>query len=146
MILTLLRQPSWHATTLGVLFHDGERECYTLEDQVRHAAKVPGETAIPAGRYRVRMTWSDRFGCPMPLVEGVPGFEGIRIHPGNTAADTEGCILVADRVVDAGRVAESRVAYKRLVEKIAEAGECWLEVVDAAAAAAEGAPVVVPNL
>lgn len=140
MLLTLLRQPSWRETTLGQLWVDGAFECWSLEDQVRHAAKVPGETAIPAGRYRVRMTWSKRFGCMMPLVEGVPGFEGIRIHPGNTAADTEGCILVGDRVVDAGRIAESRVAYERLVAGIEMTEECWIEVVDAEV------PAAAPNL
>jgi len=132
MLLTLLRQPSWRSTTLGQLFDDdGQLLCYTLEDQVRHAAKVPGETAIPAGRYRVRITWSPRFQRPMPLIEDIPGYDGVRIHPGNTAADTEGCLLVGDRVVDATRIADSRVAFERLYPKIAAAPECWIEVKDA---------------
>ena len=137
MLLTLDRQPSWQSTTLGNLFVDGQYECATLEDQVRHAAKVPGETAIPAGRYRVRITWSPRFQRPMPLIEDIPGYDGVRIHPGNTAADTEGCLLVGDRVVDATRIADSRVAFERLYAKIEAAPECWIDIRDAPDATAE---------
>ena len=74
---------------------------YSLEDVVREVPgrpvaewKVPGKTAIPAGRYRLRWTMSARFKREMLLLEGVPGFAGIRIHAGNTDADTEGCILL----------------------------------------------------
>ena len=74
---------------------------YSLEDVVREVPgrpvaewKVPGKTAIPAGRYRLRWTMSNRFRREMLLLEGVPGFAGIRIHAGNTDADTEGCILL----------------------------------------------------
>ena len=82
-------------STLGALYVDGRFECWILEDFVRPegAAKVPGATAIPAGVYEVKITHSPRFGRPLPLVVGVPGFEGIRIHAGNTHRDTEGCLL-----------------------------------------------------
>lgn len=131
MELTLNRQPSWHETTLGVLFVDGECECFSLEDQVRHAAKVPGATAIPAGRYPVRITWSPKFQRDMPEICDVPDFEGIRIHPGNSAEDTEGCVLVGTDVSDAQHIINSRVAFDRLFAKLRAAeGEIWIDVRD----------------
>ena len=76
--------------------------CWTLEDVVREipgqpvtAWKIKRETAIPRGAYPIRVTYSNRFKTALPLLLDVPGFEGIRIHGGNTKADTEGCILVA---------------------------------------------------
>ena len=73
----------------------------TLEDTVRDLdhdgvdeVKIFGETSIPYGTYKVTITYSPKFQRDLPLVNNVPGFDGIRIHPGNTAVDTEGCILV----------------------------------------------------
>lgn len=96
----LQRHPSTSEATIGEMTCDGEPMGYVLEDVVREvpgapvsAWKVPGETAIPSGRYRVIVTESDRFGRRLPLLLDVPGFSGIRIHPGNVAANTEGCLL-----------------------------------------------------
>ena len=94
MELTLVRDVCGTDCTLGKLFVDGAFDCYTVEDVVRpDGTKIPGKTAIPEGRYRVVVTRSPRFGRDLPLLEKVPNFEGVRIHPGNTAADTEGCII-----------------------------------------------------
>lgn len=90
--------------------------CYVLEDRYRPPpeAKVPGATCIPLGRYEVRITHSPKFNVEMPLLIGVPGFEGIRIHPGNDARDTEGCLLPG-RSRHGESVQESRVAYVDLL-------------------------------
>lgn len=131
MLLSLIREPSANGCTLGRLSVDGRHECYTCEDVVRDGPKIPGETAIPAGRYRVIVTHSPRFGRPLPLLVGVIGFEGVRIHPGNTAKDTEGCILPGLGMLPDG-VTHSRIAFEQLFSKIqaALAGEeqVWLEI------------------
>lgn len=80
--------------TIGRLSINGDYECLTLEDPVRAGPKVPGRTAIPFGHYPIAITWSPRFQRDLPLLEYVRGFTGVRIHPGNTVADTDGCILV----------------------------------------------------
>lgn len=103
--------------TIGSLYVDGAFECFTLEDVVRDGPKVYGETAIPAGSYNVVITTSQRFKRDLPLVENVPGFEGIRIHPGNTDADTDGCLLVG-RTKGANFVGESKAAFSSLFSKI----------------------------
>lgn len=91
--LQLHRVQRGKKATLGALFVDGEFECCTLEDVVREV-KIPHETAIPAGMYEVVLTHSPKYGRIMPRLLGVPGFDGILIHSGNTDADTWGCILV----------------------------------------------------
>lgn len=107
-------------STTGQLSVDGVHECFTLEDAVREGPKVPGRTAIPTGRYEVAVTLSQRFGRQLPILLDVTGFSGVRIHPGNTAADTEGCILVGhSRGLDS--VLDSRLAMAALQPKIAGA-------------------------
>lgn len=113
--------------TLGALYVDGQFECWVCEDTVRELPGVPvaqwkvkGQTAIPYGMYDIDITMSARFQTPLPLLLGVPGFEGIRIHPGNTAADTDGCLLPGeDRL--AKSVGRSRIAFNRLFAQLKEA-------------------------
>ncbi len=81
--------------TIGKLYIDGVYFCDTLEDTVRPAGvKIAGKTAIPAGTYRVKKTMSPRFKKVLPEILNVPNYTGVRIHAGNTAADTEGCVLL----------------------------------------------------
>lgn len=138
MILTLQRSPSAGDTTPGDLSVNGVHECFTCEDQIREIPgqpverwKVYGKTAIPAGRYRVLVTPSSRFKRDLPLLCDVPGFGGIRIHVGNTSADTDGCILPGTVRVSSG-VASSTKAFDSLFPKIQTAiqsgDEVWIEV------------------
>lgn len=126
MELLLQREKSSAQSTQGKLFVDGAFECHTLEDPVRDK-KIFGQTAIPAGRYHVEITWSDHFGKLLPLIEHVANFDGVRIHSGNTASDTEGCILVG-RVRGKDCVSESRLAMKALFDKLDKADDIWLTI------------------
>jgi hypothetical protein len=146
MQLVLQRQPSANGCTIGRLTIDGQPECWTLEDVVRPpgAPKVYGQTAIPAGTYRVTVSMSPRFKTRLPLLLAVPGFEGIRIHPGNTEDDTEGCILVGQ---DKGKnaILRSRAAFEKLLPKL-EAALARGEPITIEIRAAEVQPAVVtPN-
>lgn len=80
--------------TIGKLYIDGAYFCDTLEDTVRMGAKIAGKTAIPAGTYKVKKTMSPRFKTVLPEILNVPNFTGVRIHSGNTAKDTDGCLLL----------------------------------------------------
>lgn len=79
--------------TIGKLYIDGEYFCDTLEDTIRKE-KIAGQTAIPAGTYKVKKTYSPRFKTILPEILNVPNFTGVRIHSGNTAKDTDGCLLL----------------------------------------------------
>lgn len=137
MDLALKRRWLTEASTVGELYVDGVRECFVLEDRYRPPpeAKVPGATCIPCGVYLVRITHSPKFGVDLPLVLDVPGFEGVRIHPGNYPDDTEGCLLPGvDRLQDA--VQGSRLAFVDLFAKIQGAtGPIHLTIT------VEGAPI-----
>jgi hypothetical protein len=125
--LRLERNPTGVSCTIGELFVNGVSFCATLEDPIREKPGIPvskwkvaGDTAIPAGTYKVEITYSPRFKCDLPLLLGVPGFEGIRIHAGNTDADTEGCLLVG--IWRGGEVIhESRKSLEALMD-VLEAG------------------------
>ena len=97
-------------------FVDGKFFCNTLEETVRDLSnekKVYGKTAIPYGEYKVVYNWSPKFGRNLPRLLNVPAFEGILIHPGNTADDSAGCILVG-RNTEVGRLTESRYTSDKL--------------------------------
>ena len=125
MKLLLTRFNTTPEYTIGTLFVDGKRHCFTLEDAEREVFgapvkdwKVPGKTAIPRGTYKVIVNKSARFKRDLPLVLDVPGFTGIRIHPGNKSDDTEGCILVGKSWEGEDWIGGSRVAFDPLFAKI----------------------------
>ena len=140
MNLVLTRRWFTERSTIGQLYVDGIEESFTLEDRYRpgeiRVVKVAGRTAIPLGRYPVALDFSPRFKTTLPHLLNVPGFDGIRIHAGNTDADTEGCILVG-KVREPDRILSSRVALDALMAKLRMGllhGECWITI--------EGAPEV----
>lgn len=125
MELKLKRTKLADTYTLGELFIDNKFFCYTVEDKVRDTnsdgdlddsgeTKVYGETAIPSGTYKVILSMSNRFKKLMPEVLNVKGFEGIRIHAGNTALDSHGCIIVG-LTKSLNGVASSRNAFVKLM-------------------------------
>ena len=122
----------------GKRFGDGKRYCNSLEDEDRGLTsdmsvdeilavknKHKGQTAIPRGRYKVTITYSPRFKKDMPLLNAVKGFTGIRIHSGNTAKDSEGCLLVGENT-QAGMITNSRywtLMIKGIIKAAIERGE-----------------------
>lgn len=125
-------------TTISPLMVDCEYECDILEDRVREipgepviAWKVDGQTAIPAGTYKVIINWSPRFNKMLMLLVGVPGFDGVRIHGGNDADDTDGCLLTGTRAGDS-EVINSQVALIKLQARIQAAldagDDIWITI------------------
>jgi len=133
MEITVKRKTRTDISTIGELDINGTFECYTLEDKDRgllqtmsltdiKSKKVDGKTAIPAGRYELAITFSDRFQKYLPLLLNVPGYEGVRIHNGNTAADTEGCLLLGTSV-DKDFVGNSKSALQSFLSKLTPASK-----------------------
>ncbi len=124
MKIKLVRIAFKDTYTIGKLYVDGVYFCDTIEDKDRGLddsmtvreilnKKVKGETAIPTGHYNIEITYSPKYKRMMPLLIGVKGYSGIRIHSGNTSKDTEGCLLVGKNT-KVGMVLESRNTYQRL--------------------------------
>lgn len=144
MEILLQRDPTTATCTTGDLLIDGQFFCYTLEDTVREIPgrpvvewKIPKQTAIPAGRYRLTYDYSPHFGKDMLHVNNVPGFLGIRIHSGMGPADTEGCPLVGDQKTKSSISGGIRhQVLDKLVAKVLPALQrgdaCWITVRNAA--------------
>ena len=124
MRIELVRIAFKDTYTIGKLYVDGKYFCDVLEDVDRGLdssmseseilkKKVKGQTAIPIGHYVINITYSPKYKRMMPLLLDVKGFSGIRIHSGNNAKDTEGCLLVGKNK-KVGMVLESRDTYQRL--------------------------------
>jgi hypothetical protein len=138
ILLTLQRTtPPGRPRTFGkLLAADGHRLCYTLEDEVRELAgqpvaawKVKGATAIPSGRYRLSLEVSPRFGVDTLTLHDVPGFVGVRMHAGNTEADTEGCPLLGMEVNPHGIVGGTSRPAVTLVRDLVRAARARDEAV-----------------
>ena len=113
--------------TIGELFINGAFFCHTLEDVIRpYPNKVPKETAIWEGVYKCRLDFSPKYNKPMPHVMNVPLFEGIRIHPGNTEVDTEGCILLG--VKSGETIAQSKITFAAFFERFKAAADSGEEI------------------
>ena len=130
LILTRIARKAEY--TIGRLEDEnGKRICDTLEPTWRDykggEMKIPKKSAIPEGSYRVVVTKSQRFRKYLPLLVGVPGFEGVRIHAGNTSRDTEGCILVGQNL-QVGKVLWSRITLERLMRLIENEKEIYLTI------------------
>jgi len=137
MIVKLQRAWKREKYTIGRFLIDGVRFCESLEDPDRGLTqdmplkeikkrKVFGETAIPTGTYNVTMSYSPKYKRQMPEVHDVPGFSGVRIHSGNTAEDSRGCILLG-RNTQVGKVTQSRdtcAEFERILEE--NGGVCQL--------------------
>lgn len=141
MKITLKRIALKDTYTIGKLYIDGEYFCDTLEDKVRDLnkngvfdngeKKIYGETAIPYGTYNVKWTYSNKFKKYMPLIENVPSFAGIRIHSGNTNADTQGCVLVGENKA-IGKVLNSKNTVNKLypiIQKACKNGSVTIEII-----------------
>jgi hypothetical protein len=129
MKIKLIREIFNSSSTIGKLYLDDVFECFTLEDAVRDS-KIEGKTAIPYGKYRVTIDFSNRFKKLMPHLLDVPGFTGIRIHAGNTENDTEGCILLG-KTTDLLTISHSRDAVNDFMGKLDSAlkkDSVWMEV------------------
>mgnify|MGYP000788515249 CR=1 FL=1 len=111
------------SATIGELYVDGEHIADTLEDRVRpEGEKIYGKTAIPEGTYEMVLSYSPRFKKILPEILNVPNFTGIRIHCGNSSADSSGCILVG--TWDGEKedwVSDSKIAFNKLMSLLEEA-------------------------
>ena len=138
MELTLKRIALRSEYTIGKLYVDGEYVCDTIEDTVRDLdkdgkfangeVKIPGKTAIPYGRYEVTMkvkspkysnfskySWAKKYDGYLPRLLNVPHFDGVLIHVGNSALDSEACVLVGENKV-VGKVINSVNTFRRLMD------------------------------
>lgn len=140
MKLTLKRIALRPTYTIGKLYIDDAYFCDTLEDTVRDTnksgkfdngeQKIKGKTAIPYGTYEIKWTYSPRFKKYTPQLMSVPSFEGIRVHAGNTSADTEGCLILGENK-QVGKVLNSRATINKFYPIIKEAcsnGKVTIEI------------------
>ena len=117
MKLTLQRGQSSDISTIGKLFIDADYQCDTLELPVMETC-LPGRCAIPAGTYEIVIEYSYHFQRYNCRLLNVPGFQGIELHTGNSARDTEGCILLGTTGKQPDWIFDSDIAYIAVMQKI----------------------------
>lgn len=140
MKLTLKRIALRPTYTIGKLYIDDVYFCDTIEDTVRDLnkngkfdngeKKVHSKTAIPYGTYEIKWTYSPRFKKYTPQLMNVPSFEGIRIHVGNTSADTEGCLILGKNK-QVGKVLNSRATINKfypIIKNACSNGKVTIEI------------------
>lgn len=140
MKLTLKRIALRPTYTIGKLYINDAYFCDTIEDTVRDTnkngkfdnveKKVHSKTAIPYGTYEIKWTYSPRFKKYTPQLMNVPSFEGIRIHAGNTSADTEGCLILGENK-QVGKVLNSRATINKfypIIKKACSNGKVTIEI------------------
>lgn len=127
MLLTLTRRIMSLSFTAGDLAVDRRLCANTLELPWRN--NEPRTSCIPAGTYRVRLSFSPRFLRTLPELLGVPGRSGIRMHPGNTVSDTSGCILVGVRALSPDKLFASKTTFALLIERLVAAEKTGEEIV-----------------
>lgn len=140
MKLTLKRIALRPTYTIGKLYIDDVYFCDTIEDVVRDLnkngkfdngeKKVHSKTAIPYGIYEIKWTYSPRFKKYTPQLMNVPSFEGIRIHAGNTSADTEGCLILGKNK-QVGKVLNSRATINKfypIIKNACSNGKVTIEI------------------
>jgi hypothetical protein len=129
----LKRQHGSIGFTIGSISYLESRVCYILEDQEREK-KIKGETAIPCGIYEVAITMSPKFKVLMPILLDVPDYTGVRIHTGNDADDTEGCLITGTEFdKKLCRAKYSHIAYNMLFPlievDIERNGRTWIAII-----------------
>lgn len=140
MKLTLKRIALRPTYTIGKLYIDDVYFCDTIEDTVRDLnkngkfdngeKKIHSKTAIPYGTYEIKWTYSPRFKKYTPQLMNVPSFEGIRIHAGNTSADTEGCLILGKNK-QVGKVINSRATINKfypIIKNACSNGKVTIEI------------------
>lgn len=132
--------------TIGRIYFAGCK-CDSLENPVRELldingdgdfndpgeGKIYGQTAIPAGKYEIKMEMSPHFKRMMPYLQDVPGFSYVMIHAGQDERDTAGCILIGENTKP-GKLVNSRAWSDLLNKKLLEAEERgernYIEIID----------------
>lgn len=138
MRIKLVRKYRKENYTIGKLYLNGVYFCDTIEDRDRGLddtmsveeilrLKKYGTTCIPYGTYKVQITYSPKYKKLMPLIVNVKGFSGIRIHSGNTAADTLGCLIVGKNT-QVGMVTQSRKTYNELFSILSKEKDITIEI------------------
>lgn len=131
MRITLVRIANRPTYCIGKLYVDGKYFCDTIEDTDRGLSdemdekdilkqKIKGQTAIPTGIYHIYLTYSPKYKKIMPLIANVKGYQGIRIHSGNTSKDTEGCLILGKNT-KVGMVTESRKMFNAFFRLLMQA-------------------------
>lgn len=148
MKLTLKRIALKPTYTIGKLYIDDNYFCDTLEDTVRDLnkdgkfnngeKKIKGKTAIPYGTYEIttnvvssrfkNRVWAKPYGGKIPRLINVPSFDGVLLHPGSSAEDTSGCLLVGKNTI-VGRLTDSQKTFHALMQKIKNQKNLTIEII-----------------